>query len=225
MSINNRNDKEFEEVIRLFERRRKIMIHNNNCILETVIFYENFFLSHIIKPLFFSENYASYEKMNDFIKNRMNFMDRYKVVLEIARKKGINGIKEFDKFIEMRNNLAHNLSNIASYNRITEESEILFGGKQITWDAYLVKINKWANLSYDMAKFTKDVYKSNNKIDNMIMMFNYCTVEGKCILIQRNVILPEPEGEYTSFVHSGIDTDLLQYINEENSIKGSEINE
>lgn len=38
--------------MKIIEGRNKIILHNNNCIIETIAFYEHVLLNDIIKPFF-----------------------------------------------------------------------------------------------------------------------------------------------------------------------------
>lgn len=80
--------KEIEGVI---NEREKIINYNNDSILEISIFYENFFLFHIIKKLFLKDEF---EKDNSI-----------KIVSN----------NDFEFFIQMRNKIAHQLSEINGY--------------------------------------------------------------------------------------------------------------
>lgn len=208
---------EFENTIKLFERRRKIIEYNNTCILEIAIFYENFFFFEIIKKIFFTENFDNNQKMNKFIIERMSFADRYEIIKELAKEQNIKTVSnsDFEFFIKIRNQIAHNLSSVNSYNFETNETFVSFGGKSITWDEYLKKIEKWADISYKIAEFTKKVFQIINNNRNLIIFFRYCKLIGSCALVKCTLLLKEPEGD-SSFVESGIDLEILQCINEEN---------
>lgn len=172
------------------------MNNNSNYIFSIVIFYENFLLHSIIKPMFFTNNYDNYIRINEFIKNRMNLMDRYKIVLKIAEKRGIKKFKKFDKFIEMRNSLAHNDNDVKMFNIESGEVLISFGGKSITWNEYIRKINEWAVLSYDMAEFVIEIFKIINTVDYLTMLFGYCKADENGALIPCSIILVNQNGEY-----------------------------
>lgn len=189
-------DNKIDKIMELCEVRKRIMNNNSNYIFSIVIFYENFLLHSIIKPMFFTKNYDNYIKVNEFIKNRMNLMDRYKIILEIAEKRGINKFKKIDKFIEMRNSLAHNDNDIEMFNIESGEVLISFGGKSITWNEYISKINEWAVLSYNMAEFVIEVFKTVNTVDYITMLFDYCKVDENGVLIPCSIILINKKGEY-----------------------------
>lgn len=74
------------EMMHMFNRRNKIILYNNYCILETVAFYENILLDDIIKPFFFNDNYNRYPDISELIEERLSFMDRFKIVKKIAKK-------------------------------------------------------------------------------------------------------------------------------------------
>ncbi|MBQ6149821.1 hypothetical protein IJI86_02495 [Candidatus Saccharibacteria bacterium] len=202
-------------IVKLFDRRQKILAHNNTCIIEITSFYENVLLNDIIKPFLFNGNYNDHEDIAIYIGNKLNFMDRFKIVSKIAKINNIERFKKFDNFIELRNSVAHNISAMGSFNSLKNEHEISFGGKEILWNEYLEKLEMWSELSHDMAKFIMDTYISLHGAEKPAI-FAYCKLEGGCLLVGHNLILPEPEGEYTSFFRNGIDMEMLQWIKEEN---------
>lgn len=211
---------EFENVVKLFERRRKIIEYNNTCILQTTIFYENFFFYEIIKKIFFTEKFNNNKKMNKFIIERMNFSDRYEIIKEYAKEQNIKPVSnsDFEYFIKIRNLIAHNLSSVNSYNIETNETLILFGGKTITWNEYLEKIEKWSEISYKIAEFTKEVFHLINNNRCLIVFFGYCKLIEKCALFKCKIFLKEPEGN-SNLIEDEIDLEILKYINEENNRK------
>lgn len=221
MDTNNKDNipAEIQKLIQLFERRSKIIEHNNNSILEVAIFYENFFFFNIIKKTFFNENFDNNKKIKKFITERMNFTDKYEIIKELAKKYNIETISnsDFEFFIKIRNNIAHNLSSVNSYNRETDETHLVFGGEPINWNEYLKKIAKWATISYKIAEFTKKVFQATNNTENSHITFRYCKVIGNCALIQYSLLLKEPEEEYTCFAKTGISSEILKCINEENT--------
>lgn len=182
------DSEEIAKVSSDFERINQIIRYNNSYIIELISFYENFILEKIIKPFYFNENINNYKKMNDFIRNRMNFMDRFKIVVEIARNKGIKNFKGFDDFVKMRNEAAHNLIAANLYDIPNKEFQIYFEGKIITWERYCKLLEEWAELSLDMATFIRDVFKSIKHYSNHIVFFDYCKVE-ECTLIKQRLIL------------------------------------
>ena len=202
------------EVMYMFNRRNKIILHNNYCILETVAFYENILLDDIIKPFFFNDNYNRYPDISELIEERLSFMDRFKIVKKIAKKIGVSDFKKVDAFIKLRNKIAHNLSSVSMLDVNTKENEIILGGETTTWSNYLVELRKWADISYEMANFVKDVFDAIHSRESSAI-FMYCKVEGDCVLIQNNLIYPEPKGKYTSFFKSDFDMSLIQYMREE----------
>lgn len=216
MNSNDSDLKQALEVQRIFDRRNKIILHNNYCILETIAFYDNIFFNNIIKPYLLTDKFDKNEKINKIIVDRFSFMDRYKIIKEIAKEFCITTLsqKQFEIFINMRNRIAHNLSSVLALNVETKENEIVLGGEKTTWDNYLVDLNEWANLSYDIARFVMDVFCQVNPAEKFAA-FMYCKTEGNCVLVQHNLIYPEPDGEYTSFFKTGFNMDLLQYVKEE----------
>lgn len=213
----NFKDVELQEhfkVMKIIEGRNKIILHNNNCIIETIAFYEHILLNDIINPFLFSENYDINLEIKNIISDRLSFMDRFKIVCKIARTYNIARFKQFDDYIKMRNRIAHNLSSVININIQTKESQVFFAGEEITWNQYMEELDKWAQLSSQMAKFILNVFKNVN-LDKDNAVFPYCKVEGHCALVQHNLIYPEVNGEYTSFFKTGFNMDLLDYVNEE----------
>lgn len=209
-------------LLRIFERRNKILIHNNYCVLETIMFYENVFLNNIIRPYLFSENYDKYPEVANLINDRLNFIDRFKIVKKIGKIYNVKDFKKIDRFIEMRNKIAHNLSSIGPLNIESKENIIFLGNEEMTWDEYIIILNEWTKLSYEIATFTKEIFiKVNSSVKNAIFM--YCKTEGECVLVQHNLIIPKPDAEYISFFKNGLNMDLLEYLKEEIEYKkGSE---
>lgn len=220
--MNDIDNEEIEKITKLFERRDRIIRNNNSCIMEITLFYENFLLSNIIVPFFFNRNYNEYKEFNKYISERMNFMDRFKIVVDIAKSKGINTFKSFNSFIRTRNKIAHNCSCVVMYNRENNENEILFGGQKCNWEEYLMEIKKWADLSYGMAEYTMNVYKAINYSTSLVQ-FPYCKIEGNCVCTKCALLLLNPDGKLKNVFQSKIDSDLLQYMKEEYEIikKGS----
>lgn len=216
--------KDYFKVTKIIEGRNKIILHNNNCIIETIAFYEHVLLNDIIKPFLFNENYDTHLEIKAIISDRLSFMDRFKIVCKIAKNYNIVRFKQFDDYIKMRNRIAHNLSSVINMNIKTKESQIFFAGEEITWNKYMEELKKWAKLSHQMAEFILNVFKEINK-DKSNAGFPYCKVEGHCVLVQHNLIYPEVDGEYTSFFKTGFNMDLLDYVNEEQKyIKEVELN-
>ena len=152
-NVKKMEEKEIERISRIFERRSKIIRHNNSCIIETISFYENFLLRFIIEPYFFNKSYDEMKELKKFFENRMNIMDIYKIVVEIGRRRGIQNFKKFDNYIKMRNEVAHNLTSITSYDIKSKEGYVIIGGREITWKKYLSEIKEWAEYSYEMARY------------------------------------------------------------------------
>ena len=211
------------KVMKIIEGRNKIILHNNNCIIEIIAFYEQVLLNDIITPFLFNDNYSVYSEIKELVSDRLSFMDRFKIVCKIAKIFNISNFKKFDDYIKMRNKIAHNLSSVININTDTKESQVYFAGEEITWKQYLQELENWSKLSFEMAEFILDVFKNINK-NKENAIFPYCKVEGKCALVQCNLIYPEIEGEYMSFFKIGFNMDLLDYVNEEQKyLKGSEI--
>ena len=215
----NRNSidlKQVLEVQHIFDRRNKIILHNNYCILETIAFYDHIFLNNIIKPYLLTEKFDKNVKIKKIIADRFSFMDKYKIIKEMAKEFNITPLsqKKFEVFINMRNRIAHNLSSVSALNIETKENEIILGGEKTTWDNYLKDLNEWANLSGEMAKFIIDIFGQVNATKNFLT-FMYCKIEGNCVLVQHNLIYPESDGEYTSFFKTGFNMELLQSVKEE----------
>ena len=218
--IDDTKEKNLEGSIKameIMEGRNKIISHNNLCIIETITFYELILLNDIIKPFLFNENYNKFPQIAELFSERLSFMDKYQIVCRIAKEYKVDNFKKFDDYIRMRNKIAHNLSSVVSLDNITKESEINFAGEIITWTEYKIILQKWADMSLEMANFIMRIFDkiSKNK-DHAI--FVYCKVIGNCILVQHNLIYPEVAGEYTSFFKSGFNMDLLKYANQEQEI-------
>jgi len=100
-----------DDLIRVFQRRGIIIKHNNHAILETIICYEHFLLYQIIVPYYFNNNFEKSEPLKKFVSERMNIMDKYKLVKDIANEYGCTMLsqKKFEKFIQFRNDIAHNI--------------------------------------------------------------------------------------------------------------------
>ncbi len=228
MNENNFENDSFHETMKnanMINGRNKIIIHNNNCIIETIAFYEHVLLNDIINPFLFTENYDSNSDIKDIISDRLSFMDRFRIICKIAKIYNINNFKKFDKYIKMRNRVAHNLSSVIDINTLTKESNIYFAGQEMTWKQYMLELSEWATMSKEMAGFVLKVFKNVNKTKEHAF-FPYCKVEGHCALVQHNLIYPEIDGEYTCFFNTGFNMDLLDYVNEEQKyIEGADPNE
>ena len=222
------NDYGFNEAMKnanIVNGRNKIILHNNNCIIETIAFYEHVLLNDIIKPFLFNEKFDMNTDIKEIISDRLSFMDRFRIVCKIAKIYNIPNFKKFDDYIRMRNRIAHNLSSVIDINVATKESNILFAGQEITWKQYMLELSKWATISKDMAEFVLNVFKNVNQT-KAHAIFPYCKVEGRCAIVQHNLMYPEIDGEYTSFFKTGFNMDLLDYVNEEQIyIEGVDPNE
>lgn len=216
LNANSTDLKQVLEMQHIFDRRNKIIVHNNYCILETIAFYDHIFLNNIIRPYLFTDKFDKNEKIKKFVVDRFSFMDKYKIIKEIAKEFNITlfSQKQFEIFINMRNKIAHNLSTVSTLDIETKENEIILGGEKTTWNNYLKDLNEWVNLSSKMARFIKEVFCQINDTEKFAV-FMYCKLEGNCVLVQHNLIYPEPESEYTSFFKAGFNMDLLQYVKEE----------
>lgn len=201
-------------ISKIMEGRNKFILNNNMCIVETTAFLDNTMLNAIIKPTLFKENYNTIPGISDIFIDRLSFMDKYKIVCKIADFYNIERFKKIDPYLKMRNNIAHNLTTLISLNEDTGESEVMYANQKITWSEYKKMLKEWSDLSFKMAKFIMNVFaKINDERNNAV--FPYCKVEGECVLVQNNLIYPEPNGEYTSFFRNGFNMDLLNYLNNE----------
>lgn len=210
-----KKEDEIEKMCRMFKRRNEIIRHNNSCIIETISFYEGFILELIIEPFFFNKKYYKYKELKKFLKNRMNFMDRYKIVVEIGKRMGIPNFKNFEFYIKMRNEVAHSLTSMISYNLEIKEGYVNIGDRKISWNDYLNEIKKWSEYSYDTARYIMNVYKAFNDCSDKIVQFHYCEMFGKCILAKKSLILHESDSYDTYFVDEGLNLDLSKYEIEE----------
>ena len=198
----------------IIEGRNKFIINNNMCIIETISFQDNVILNDIIKPVIFSDNYNLIPGISNIFIDRLSFMDKYKIMCKIADYHKVKKFKKIDKYLKMRNNIAHNLTLLATLNHITKESEVLFANQKITWTKYKEELKEWADLSLEMANFILNVYSKIND-NNKYAVFAYCKIEGDCVLVQHNLIYPKPAGNYISFFRNGFNMDLLDYLNRE----------
>lgn len=202
------------KIANIMEGRNKFILNNNMCIIETISFQDNVILNDIIKPVIFSDNYNNIPGISDIFIDRLSFMDKFKIMCKIADYNKVERFKKIDKYLKMRNDIAHNLTSLISMNHITKESEVLFANQKITWTQYKEELKAWAELSLEMAKYILNVYSKINDNNNHAV-FAYCKVEGDCVLVQHNLIYPEPEGDYISFFRNGFNMDLLDYLNRE----------
>lgn len=210
----NINVEQSLKIANIMEGRNKFILNNNMCIVETISFQDNIILNNIIKPTIFNDNYNDIPGISDIFIDRLSFMDKFKIMCKIADYNKVDRFKKIDKYLKMRNNIAHNLTSLTSLNDETKESEILFANQKITWIQYKTELQEWAELSLEMAKFVLNVYSKIN-VDKNHAVFAYCKVEGDCVLVQHNLIYPEPKGEYVSFFRNGFNMDLLDYLNNE----------
>lgn len=202
------------KIANIMEGRNKFILNNNMCVIETVSFQDNVILNDIIRPVIFSDNYNDIPGISDIFIDRLSFMDKFKIMCKIADYKKVDRFKKIDKYLQMRNNIAHNLTSLISLNYITKESEVLFANQKITWTQYKEELKEWSEFSFEMAKFMQNVYSKIND-NNKSAIFVYCKVEGDCVLVQHNLIYPEPKGYYASFFKNGFNMDLLDYLNAE----------
>lgn len=210
-------DREIEELLKnsdIIQGRNAFITNNNMCIIETCAFIDNILLNRIIRPMIFNDNYENINGISDIFVDRISFMDKYKIACKIANHFGVERFKKVDDYLKMRNNIAHNLTSVLGLDLVTKESEIQFANQIISWTEYKKKINEWATLSLEMAKFLVELVKKVDNSENFTV-FAYCKVEGDCVLVQHNLIYPEPEGEYTCFFKNGFNMDLLNYLNDE----------
>ncbi len=207
---------DYDEMLKLFIGRNKLIQHNNYCIIEIIAFYDHVFFDKIIKTYLFNENIDINDDIKDDIKDSMSFNTKYKIVKKISKKLKIEPIsqKKMEKFEDMRNNVSHNLCSINNYNIENDEMIIIFGNKTITWDEYKKELKEWVDICYEIAKWTKKIYEKI-EIKFPYMHFVYCKLEGECMIVQHQLLVPEPEGDYTSFFKTGFDMDLLDYLKNE----------
>ena len=128
-----RNFREGILVQSIIDRRDKILSYNNSYPLYIVTFYDNFFLNGIIKPALFNEENDKYEQALEIIFNKLTSMDKYKIVGKIAKQCNVDKFKPIDKFVKLRNVIAHNINEISSYSIIDNRMEVVFGKERITW--------------------------------------------------------------------------------------------
>ena len=186
-----------KEIAKNFEKKEKIIEHNNTCILEATIFYENIFLFYIIKKIFLNENFEKNKKMYKFICERMTFSDRYEIIKEFVKNNNIKTISntDFEFFIKIRNIIAHRITGIREYNINNRETVVSFGEELINWKEYVEKIKKWAEISYKIAEFSENVYHFvNDSKNDSIIFFKYYKYNKDCVLMKHELVLQEPGG-------------------------------
>ncbi len=218
-----KNEEDFKEAIqniKLLEGRNKIIQNNNTCIIETIAFYEYALLDDIIKPYLFNENYDNCPEVDEILSEKLSIMDKYKIVCKIAKKLEIENFKRFDKFIKIRNEIAHNLSSVTNIETQGKESEIRIGKTITSWSEYKKNLKNWAELSKEMAEFILSLFEKINS-DKKNMFFVYCKVEANCILVQHCLLFPRINDDYTCFFKSGFNTDLLEYTKNEYNLEKS----
>lgn len=215
--------KESMKAMKLIEGRNRIIAHNNLCVLETIIFYENTIMYDIIRPFMFNDNYSLFPDISNVINEKLSIMDKYIILCRIAKQYGVKNFKKFDEFIRIRNKIAHSFTAVKNINSITKESDIFFAGVNMTWTEYKKMIKEWTSYSLEMASFVLEVFKKVNT-EQQHASFMYCKLEGDCIIVQHNLIYPEIEGEYVSFFKNGFNMDLLDYANDEYRIYNSSRN-
>ena len=196
----------------LFKRREEILQYNNSCLLNAVINYEKFFLDNIIRRTYFNDDSWNSTQLTKFLNDRMNFMDRFKLVREIANNNNIKNISQnkIEIFIDKRNKIAHNLSSITGYHTYSDEMDVDFGGESIEWKKYLSEIEKWATISLELAEFTKKVFQSINKISKLTVRYPYYNFEKKCILVPNMLYPDDLDIKISDSIENNINKTLLQ---------------
>ena len=180
------------------DRRDKILSYNNSYPLYIVTFYDNFFLNGIIKPALFNEESDKYEQALEIIFNKLTFIDKYKIVGNIAKQYDVDKFKPIDKFVKMRNVIAHNINGISSYSIIDNRMEVVFGKERITWERYLEIISEWADLSFELAKFAANLHAAIFGNRSSIFL-PYCEMQGGCILRGQRYIYSNPDQGVSPF--------------------------
>lgn len=180
------------------DRRNKILSCNNSYPLYIVTFYDNFFLNGIIKPVLFNEKSDKYEQALEIIFDKLTFMDKYKIIGKIANQYKVNKFKPIDKFVKLRNIIAHNINGISSYSIRDNKMEIVFGKERITWERYLEIISEWANLSFELAKFNANLHTAIFGDESSIFL-PYCEMQGGYILSGQRYIYPNPDSGVSPF--------------------------
>lgn len=194
-------EKKFKEgmlVQSLFDRRGKILSYNNSYPLYIVAFYDNFFLNGIIKPVLFNEKSDKYEQALELIFNKLTFMDKYKIVGKIAEQYDVDKFKPIDKFVKLRNVIAHNINRISSYSTSDNRMEVAFGKERITWERYLEIVSEWANLSFELAKFAANLHAAIF-VNKLSIFLPYCEMHGGCILRGQRYIYTNPDQGVSPF--------------------------
>lgn len=213
-------EKKFKEgmaVYSITDRRSKILSYNNSYPLYIVAFYDNFFLNGIIKPALFNEKSDKYEQALEIIFNKLTFMDKYKIVGKIANQCNVDKFKPIDKFVKLRNVIAHNINEISSYSIIGNRMEVVFGKERITWERYLEKVSEWANLSFELAEFTANLHATIFGNRSSIFL-PYCEMQGGCILRGQRYIYPNPDQGVSPFWLGDIQG-IIKLVREERKIQ------
>lgn len=193
-----RNIREGILIQSIIDRRDKILSYNNSYPLYIVTFYDNFFLNGIIKPALFNEKSDKYEQALEIIFDKLTFMDKYKIIGKIANQYKVNRFKPIDKFVKLRNVIAHNINEISSYSIIDNRMEIVFGKERITWERYLEKVSEWANLSLELAEFAANLHVAIFGNRSSIFL-PYCEMQGGYILSGQCYIYPNPDQNVSPF--------------------------
>lgn len=193
-----RNFKEGMLVQSIIDRRDKILSYNNSYPLYIVTFYDNFFLNGIIKPALFNEKSDKYEQALEIIFDKLTFMDKYKIVGKIAKQCNVDKFKPIDKFVKLRNIIAHNINGVSSYSIRDNKMEVVFGKERITWERYLEKVSEWANLSLELAEFAANLHAAIFGNRSSIFL-PYCEMQSGYILSGQCYIYPNPDQNVSPF--------------------------
>ena len=133
-----------------------LMRHNALIIMSMCGYYEEFFLQHITTH-YRNDNPKRCDALYDFLAGRASFMDRYKIIVGIAKTLDINKSKivsqsDFDKFIGLRNMIAHSMSHTV-YIKETDMSTGYFTKThvQLSYDKYNKRLEAWTKVSKKMA--------------------------------------------------------------------------
>lgn len=213
-----KEENDLSEYLKIFERRNKIIYHNNMYIINTISYYDKLLLNEIIKPFFFNENYDKYPLVSRFITDKLNFMDKYMIVKKIAKMYKVKDFKKIDDFLQIRNQIAHNLTSVESIDLMTKGSKVKFANTNITWEEYLSKIKKWTEVSYEMAEFIRILYhelNNNKEKKEHDSIFVYCYLLNNCIIFERTFSDVTSYSKICEFAESILDPELINYEMEE----------